>query len=559
MLRPLPNLIFRKLRLVSVLHLLAATALCCTLGPRACLAVPQVDESARAAEVVGAAEVAAAADLAVPEQADEVETDAVLEQSYRRAMVIEVAGPIFGRFHWFLNQRLDLAKQQSADLIIIKLTSPGGDLEHSLQLARRLREIDWATTIVFIPEEAISGGAIIALGADRIYMQQSALIGDAGPIRLGMDGQFRHAEEKIVSYTASAIAELAAAGDRPPALAEAMADRSLVVYQATDRKSGETVYLKESQLDDAQVQAKYEIGRAVEESGQNRFLTLGAERALELGLCEGVFQSQASLLGRLDMDDLQATQMTWVDQTVFLLNRTWFSALLLIVGLIGLYLELAAPGISVAGLTSLCCFSLFFWSHFLGGTAGWLEVLLFFLGVTCLIFELFVIPGFGVFGISGLLLLVFSLVMASQDFVFPESAAQWSQLQSNLLVVLGSVLGVMVLLVGQLLLLDSLPGLDRFRLGTPNSNAGDGQSGDPYDQTTVSVSQLTQHSAIELAPLSIGDIGTADSDLRPSGKVRFVERLVDVVTEGDYVDSGTPVEIMRLEGNRVVVRKKGDV
>ena len=185
-----------------------------------------------------------------------------------------------------------------------------------------------------------------------------------------------------------------------------------------------------------------------------------------------MFTSQDDLLRQMSIETLTTTRMQWVDKLVFTLNRPWVTGLLLILGLVGLYLELAAPGISVAGLGAMFCFGIFFWSHALGGTSGWLEVLLFLLGIVSLACELFVLPGFGVFGISGLVLVVLSLVMASQDFLVPQNPADWNELRSNLLMVLGAVLGVMALLVGQILLLDSIPGLNRFRLHAPTESGG---------------------------------------------------------------------------------------
>lgn len=475
------------------------------------------------------------------------EGDVVLSDKFSHALVIEVEGPIFGRFHWYLNQRLDYAKRHQVDLIILRLTSPGGDLEHSLQLARRLAGIDWATTVAYIPEEAISGGAIIALGCDRIYMQSGALIGDAGPIRLRLDGAFEHAEEKIVSYLVGALREVAVSQGRPAALAEAMADRTAVVYQATERATGKQVYLSEKEFNEGDLAEKYELGPRVPEAGQNRFLTVGAARALELGLCEGVFASQADLLGQMSIDSLVTTRLQWVDKLVYTLNRPWVTGLLLIFGLVGLYLELAAPGISVAGLGAMFCFGIFFWSHALGGTSGWLEVLLFLLGIVCLAFELFVLPGFGIFGLSGLALVVLSLVMASQDFIVPQDAADWSQLRVNLLMVLGAVFGVLALLVGQIVLLDSIPGLNRFRLSAPEVAAPTPAS------APTSVLLASAYSAVPQPPL--GAAAIAESDLRPAGKAKWQDHLLDVITEGDYIEAGSPIEVLRIEGNRIIVRR----
>jgi membrane-bound serine protease (ClpP class) len=470
----------------------------------------------------------------------------LLKRPYRQALLIEVDGPIFDRFHWYVNNRLDQAARQQVDLIIIRLTSPGGDLEHSLQLARRLRDIQGATTVVFVPEEAISGGAIIALGSQRIVMQSGALIGDAGPIRMGLGGQFEHAEEKIVSYTVSAVRELAASQGRPAALAEAMVDRNATVLEATDLTTGKRVFLSEKEFNRIEVAGKFDLGQAVPETGQNRFLTLGAARALELGLCEAVVASQDELLTQMSIEKLTVTRMNWIDKLVFALNRPWLTALLLILGLIGLYLELTAPGISVAGLTALVCFGIFFWSHALGGTSGWLEVLLFLLGIICLAGELFVLPGFGVFGISGLLLVVLSLVMASQDFLLPQNPADWGTLRTNILIVLGAVLGVTVLFVAQIVLLDSIPGLNRFRLNAPDESGR---------RATALNDSLLRTAPAELNLPGLGETGIAESDLRPSGKVVWQNRLLDVITEGDYIEAGNRIEFIRIEGNRIVVRK----
>ena len=419
-------------------------------------------------------------------------------------------------------------------------------MKESVELANRLSEIDWATTVAFIPEEAISGGAIIALGCDRIYMRPRGLIGDAGPIVLGPDGVFEHVEEKNVSYLHPALRKLAELKNRPSALASAMADRSLKVFPVKTKESGEMKYLSTEQIGKLDKPDDFEVGESIPEAGENRFLTVDGSRALELKLAEGIFESESELLAALNFDDRVDTRMTWVDRTVYLLNRPWLTGLLLFVALIALYVELAAPGISVAGLTSLACFGVFFWSHALGGTSGWLEVLIFVLGVLCLVVEIFLLPGFGVFGLSGILLVLLSLIMATQDFVLPSNPGQWQQLQTNSLVVLGSIAVVSVLFVGQLLLLDSLPGLKRFQLKTPNVG--------PVQSAAASESLLGKSTAEQPLP-QLGDKGIAESVLRPSGKVLFDKLLIDVVTEGDYLDPGTSVEVIRREGNRIVVRK----
>ncbi len=481
-------------------------------------------------------------DEAQPDDSD----DKVLARNYRKALLIDVRGPIFSGLKSYVDSRLESARQGKCDLIILRITSPGGELDASLELSRKLSEIDWATTIAFVPESAYSGAAIMALGCDRIYMRPRALIGDAGPIRFH-GGVFEHADEKIVSALAAALREIADGQDRPGAVAEAMVDRKLNVYEARDKKTGELSFLTEKETEIEENKQRFDIGPALPECGQNRFLTVSGSRAVELKLCEGTFDSERELLNQLRIDSLRETQRTWVDHVVYILNLPAMSVLLLLVGLIALYLEFSMPGLSVAGLTSICCFALFFWSHALGGTSGWLEVMLFAIGIGCLGVELFILPGLGVFGLTGGLMILVSLVMASQDFVFPNTNVQWTILRNNLLIVLGAM-GLMVgALIVQIMYFDSIPALGRFRLATPDDQEG----------PVAAIGSGLAIGKDGLALPDVGATGVADSVLRPAGKVRFEQRVVDVVTEGDFLDAGTSVEVVRREGNRVVVRRIG--
>lgn len=471
--------------------------------------------------------------------------DGVLEKQFKKALMIDVEGPIFGRFYWYLNNRLDMAKETGCDLVIIKLNSPGGLLVESIDLLKRLSKTDWATTIVWIPEKAISGAAIISLGAERIYMQEGSRIGDAGVISFNEMGVFKYTEEKFVSDTVVEIKPFAVSRGRPAAFAEAMMVRKLDVLEAIDLETNEVVFLKRVELELPKNEGRYKVIGPVLETLEDRYLTVSGKRAMELQIADGVFADEDAMLAALNIETISRTQLNWQDKTVYFLNSPWITGLLLIVGLIALYIELVAPGISVAGLISLLCFGIFFWSHALGGTSGWLEVMMFVLGVICVICEIFVLPGFGVFGITGIVLLVLSLLMATQGFVIPETTTQWGQLQTNALIVLGSMLGVVVLIFVQIFILDSVPGLNRFQLTAPE---------EPIEVERDVPATLLQTGTSGPASVVIGSTGVAESDLRPSGKILLEDQLVDVITEGDYVDSGAEVEVIKIEGNRIIVR-----
>jgi membrane-bound serine protease (ClpP class) len=216
-----------------------------------------------------------------------------------------------------------------------------------------------------------------------------------------------------------------------------------------------------------------------------------------------------------------------------------------VIGLVALYIEFSFPGTFVGGLIAGLCFSIFFWSRFLGGTAGWLEVILFVAGLTFIGMELFVIPGFGITGITGILLLITSIIMASQTFLIPHNSRELNTTLTQVGILGGS--GLLFLLAAAIVsrYLGVVPVFSALVLefqGPINAE----QAGAPDAK-----SQLATASGF---PVKVGEEGVADSLLRPAGKARFGDHYIDVITNGGFVDRGQPVRIIEISGNRVVVR-----
>ncbi|NIP85863.1 MAG: peptidase, partial [Planctomycetales bacterium] len=358
---------------------------------------------------------------------------------YRQAAVIKFSGPVSSFSEHYFYRKLAQAQAAGADLVIVEIDSPGGALEASLNLARRLRDTRWARTVAYIPREALSGAAIMALGCDEIVMAPHAVLGDAGPIFLDEGFMFQHAPEKIRSDLARKVRDLAEAKGRPPALAEAMVDDQLIVYRVQDKQTGQIAFLSDAELASAADPDRWEKQQPVLESRQKKFLEVNGRRAVELQLAQGQAASLEELRQLVDFAG-DPLVFTWsgLDTTVLILNHGLVTALLIVVGLVALFVELSSPGIGVGGLLAGLCFALFFWSRFLGGTAEWLEFLLFAAGVIFLLVELFVLPGFGIAGVAGVLLLISSLVLATQSFFVPRNAEQFQALVNSLLLVFGS-------------------------------------------------------------------------------------------------------------------------
>lgn len=450
----------------------------------------------------------------------------------------------------YLNRKLDRARQLGADVVVLEMDSPGGYLEEGLRMASTLRDLQWAKTVAFVPRQSLSAGSFLCLACDETLVANNGFIGDAGPIFLDENFMFRHAEEKVRSDLAAKIRKLAEDSGRPPALAEAMVDMDLEVFKVTHADDGTVTYMSDAELDSLEDPTEWKKGPLVQESKKGVFLEVSGPVAVEVGLADAVVDSRAEIARRFgqQLNDVTILESTWVDTLVIILNYRTITVLLFIVGLIAAYIELAAPGIGVGGLLAGLCFGLFFWSRFFGGTAGWLEVLLFLSGVCFLAVELFVIPGFGVAGFCGLLLIIGSLVMASE---------RWSGSQGvSLNDVLASLLTVCVAGVGSIAGMWAASryfgGLKIFRHLTLEP-----------PQAVAAGSSLAGARSVEeshrTVPLAIGDVGVADSMLRPAGRAKFGDAYYDVVTDGSFVDPGKSIRIIKLSGTHITVRQIEDV
>lgn len=489
-----------------------------------------------------------------PGNVNHAQRDADQPPRFSRAVLIRMEGTIDPILQHYMFRSLDRAKENGADLVIVEIDSPGGYVEESLAIAERLRDLkqeEGMTAVAFVPREAISGAAIAALGCDEILMRPDALIGDAGPIIQGEDSLFRHAPEKIRDYLVQRMRALAEAKGRPPAVAESMADLECEVFAVRDRKTGETTFMSEQELADAPPDGgengRWEKGKLVPESAEGKFLTVPGRRAVEVQLAEGLAKDRDELRRRLGIEgELTVLEPTAVDTAVFILNLPLVTGLLLLVGLIALYIELAAPGIGLGGLTAGLCFAVFFWSRFLGGTAAWLEVILFLGGAIFLLVEVFVLPGFGIAGISGLLMLLASLILAGQGSALPTTPRELTALTNSLLTILLSGVAASVAVFFLSKHFGRLPLFGRLMLEPPGA---DEQASGSVVSSERASSEWGSRFGIE-----IDDVGIADSPLRPAGRVRFGDEYVDVVTEGAFVPAGTRVRVLKIGGNRVVVR-----
>ena len=453
----------------------------------------------------------------------------------------------------FVERETQHAVAGGANLIIYEVDTPGGDKEHTQHLAALISELNPAqvTSVAWIRKEATQAGALIALSCDRIVMTESATIGsiDLKAMRTNHGRRLAPADgvdPEDLQRLMTLVRSIAKRKNRSASLIQAMADPSQPVYEVTQKETGRVAWMNDQEL--AAQPDEWVKGQPVPEVRGGQLLVLTAFRAHELRLAEAPCNDLEQLRTRLGIEtsaDLRPVSKTWVDNLVTVLNSGLAGFLLITLGIIFIYLELHMPsGLFVIG--AVTSFSLFFWSRFLGGSAGGLELTLFILGMVLLGIELFVIPGFGVFGVSGILMTLVSLVMASNTFSGMSATESFEQSMSSLGTLAAALVTVIAVAVVLNRFLPSIPFINRLILTPPGYVANDGEG------LKLKPSLLSRR--ITSSPINVGMIGKTASSLRPTGKAMFGDKYVDVVSDGAYIDHGTEIEVIRLAGNRIIVR-----
>ncbi|MBM80364.1 MAG: hypothetical protein CMJ78_07195 [Planctomycetaceae bacterium] len=464
-----------------------------------------------------------------------------------KPVMISIEGVIDYQLQEFVNREIDRAIANGANMIIFDVDSPGGLLDPSRQISDKIADLeeDQVRTVAYIDNEAISGAAIISFGCDEIYLKPDAMIGDAAPIEVRPGGAFERAPEKILSIVREIMKITADKKGRSAGLLQAMCDKDLKVYEARHAESGRIAYMTEDEIHAAN--EEWVQGNIVPETREDNLLTISGERAHELRLTNqpvADFDQFKQRVGIPQTQQVTPVAQTWVDTLVYVLRSKPVMFLLVVCGIGCIYLELyTMAGLFAIG--SATCFSLFFWANFLGGTAGWLEVVFFLLGLLCIGLEVFVIPGFGVFGISGGLMIFLSLVLASQTFVIPETSGQVDEMAWSL----GTITTAMVVFtIGASIVtrhLGTMPLLNRMVLQPP---AAAGPQLDPM-QDGHELSEVERNYEL------LDQQGTAATVLRPAGKATIGDRFVDVVSDGPFIKSGSTIEVVDVQGNKIVVRE----
>lgn len=476
-----------------------------------------------------------------------------------------------------IKRRVEQAKETGADVIIFEIDTPGGYVTSALDICNYIKNLEDIKTVAWVNTDAYSAGSMIAVACDEIVMARASTLGDCGVILGGPTGP-QEVPEGIRAKAESPVLEQfrdsAARHGYNVLLCESMVVKEYEVYWLENVKTSERRFVDAETKEELIRQPKkttvlgLEVPSLVSTepdwklvdsytdpvSGTDRtvnqpvvksteLLTMSQSRAYAFGFSKGIVGGTEDLRQRYNLgSEIPRIEFTWSEIFTRWLTSMPVRGFLLVVMFLAAYVEFNTPGVGVAGLVALIALGIFLGAPFLTGLANFWEIILIILGVVLLGVEIFVIPGFGVAGISGIMLVIIGLLAT---FV-PEEPGRlpihWPQLAPGIDGLKTGIqtlaAGIALSIIGMVVLSKYLPQVPYLRtIVPPNPTPSDVVAGDPYRGLA-----------------RVGDFGLVVGDLRPAGKARFGAILVDVVTQGEMIDTGQKIEVVERHGNRVVVR-----
>ena len=397
----------------------------------------------------------------------------------------------------YIKKAIKKAGDEGASLIILELDTPGGLLSSALSIKNYIIESD-IPVVAHINKNALSAGALISLSCEAIYMSDGSIIGAATPVYM-KGNEIEKASEKEISAMRAAMRSSAERSKKNVRIAEAMVDETIILSKRNDGID----------LDD------------------KTLLTLSVEEALKVNIADGKANSIIDIIKLRNLSEnstiINVEEEKYDYILRFLINPAVLSALISI-GIIGVYIELKTPGFGIGGVISIIAFSIFFFAQVFVGESGFLAPAIFFLGIVLLAIEIFVIPGFGITGILGILGIVAGIFMS---FGINNIA------QATLVVFVSLIVDIILIII-----------LARFILKSKGFK----------NIVALETDTAGYHSSVSYDNL-LGCEGITDTFFRPSGNIIINDKKYDAITEGEFINKGVKIKVILVEGNKIVIKE----
>lgn len=483
-----------------------------------------------------------------------------------RAAIVTIDGEINDVTYASLIRRVNEAREQGVDMLILQMDTPGGLVSSALDICTYLKNLTDMRTVAWVKPSAFSAGAMISLACNEIVMASASKIGDCAPILLSpTDGLQELGETERAKVESPILKEFRDSAHRRHYdlhLCEAMVRMGSEIWWM-EKKSGDERRFVLTEEKDRLLAEKDSVWRLVETmkdpvSGEvlpvrqpvvevRDLLTLTQSEAVAFGFAKAIISNEKELKSFYNIaGELASMTPNWAEGIAdFLSSPIVRTILMMLIGL-GIYAEFNAPGHFVGGAVALVALVIFLGAPYITGLADMWEILLVALGLILIGIEIFLIPGFGIAGIAGILLVFVGFIATfvpaePGPIVVPRLPGTWLGLKTGLQVVFG---GTALTIGGAWFLNKALPKIPGGKslllapaLPTPPAIAG--------------IPSIASAPSVAI----VGDVGQTLTSLRPAGKAMINGRRVDVIAQGEMLDAECQVEVVEVSGGRVVVRQ----
>ncbi|NLM04431.1 MAG: nodulation protein NfeD [Clostridiales bacterium] len=403
-------------------------------------------------------------------------------ETNKNVYIIPIEGEIGPALDQYVNDTMTNIKEDpNAVGIIFEINTYGGRIDSANNISKAMMDID-IPTISFVNTKAVSAGVLLAISSDTIIMAPGSTIGSAETIPN---------TEKILSEWTSSLRTVAQKKGHSAKIVAAMADKSI------------------------------EIAGLIE---KDKLLNLTAQEAKEVGFIDSIESSYNNILQNMDLEytDIIKVPISGTVKLAQIATSTYISTILLALGFIGIIVEILTPGFGIGGTISLMAFGIYFGGAILAGNTTWAVLLVFLVGIILLFIETF-IPGFGIPGIGGIISIIISIFMAS------DNAAT---------AIISLLIAFICTIIAFILLLKYAPRnkyFDSIILKTQIK-------GDEEEKTNEKEKYLNKE-------------GIAISMLRPVGKIDIDGDILEVISEGVFIEKGSRVVVTNINDNKIIVKK----
>lgn len=447
------------------------------------------------------------------------ETNRLVSLPTGKVFIVPIRENIMPPLVYVVRRGVKEAMEAKADALILDMKTDGGRVDVTEEIIQIISKFK-GTTVTYVNDRAFSAGAFIAVGTQKIYMAPQSVIGAAAPILMVPGG---------------------GVADKLPDTMEVKmtsAIRALVRVQA--EKNGHNIEVVEAMIDKTK-ELKLD-GEVLNKEGNILTLT-DRQAAKEYGnppkplLSSGTVESLDALLVTLGYADAQRVEIKPTGaETVGIWINT-IGPLLLIIGMVGLYIEFKTPGFGLPGIVGMVAFALYFFGGYAAAISAPVWAVVFVVGLILVALELFVFQGSMIAGVGGAVLMLVAIVMGMVD-MYPGTPRlpTLPQLQLPLRDLGIALVGTVVMAA---ILSRFLPKTSLFQK--------------LVSQTASGVSSVAAQEAQQEARL--GQTGVTISQLYPGGKAQFGDQILDVLTQGELIEKGRPVKIIGHTGPDAVVEE----